>query len=93
MTTSVAIRSKKAFQNTLRALIVAGSLSGFLGGWALLAHAGKPVDGNAAAIDANLPPLNLQSLAPSGSPAGAFQPLQPLPSTSFSLPRLRTRGS
>ena len=99
-TTTVTITTKKAFQNSLRALIVAGSLGGFLGGWVLLAHSGKPISPNSVSVPAgsssSLPELNLKALSPSGSPTTAFQPLQPLqslPSTSFSLPRLRTRGS
>ena len=92
-TTTTIIASKKGFQNALRALIVVGSLSGFLSGWALLAHSGKPVSGNTTVADVTLPPLNLQALAPSNNLTGSFQALQAQPSISFSVPRLRTRGS
>ncbi len=90
------LTSKKGFQNSLRALIVAGSIGGFLGGWVLLAHSGKPVSAASDPANATLPPLNLQALAPSNSSPSAFQPLQSLPSTpstAFSMPRFRTRGS
>lgn len=83
----------KYFQNIVRTLILAGSIGGFLGGWALFAHAGKPVDAAAPAAPApeiapaQLPPLNFN----------ASPNLQPLPSlpprSSFSMPRMRTRGS
>ena len=40
------------FQHKLRLLIVTGSAVGFIGGWGMLAHSGKPVaDGQAAAAD------------------------------------------
>jgi hypothetical protein len=82
----------KHFQNIIRALILAGSVSGFLGGWALFAHAGKPVDAAMPAepvpaiAPAQLPPLNFNA-----SPN--LQPLPSLPRSGFSMPRMRTRGS
>jgi len=87
----------KFFQTSLRALIVAGSISGFFAGWALLAHAGKPVaaDPNPVSVDApaplpTLPPLDFST---NSVPTG-LQPLPSLPPLSQSaLPRLRTRGS
>jgi hypothetical protein len=89
--------SKKAFQNSLRALMVAGSVTGFLGGWVFLAHSGKPVsssDVTQAVTEASLPPLDLKALAPSSNTQVA--PLQSLPALSSqtsALPRFRTRGS
>ena len=83
----------KYFQNIVRTLILAGSIGGFLGGWVLFAHAGKPVDAATAELPvpavapAQLPPLNF----------GSSPNLQPLPTLSprsnFSVPRMRTRGS
>lgn len=88
----------KFLQYSLRALVVAGSVSGFFAGWALLAHAGKPVaaDSQPVSVDApaalpTLPPLDFSTnRAPTG-----LQLLPALPpiSQNFSLPRLRTRGS
>ncbi len=91
----------KLFQNIIRSVILAGSIGGFLGGWALFAHSGKPVDA-APAPDTSapapviqplptLPPLNFNS--PS-SISPDVQPLPSLPPVSTSrLPRMRTRGS
>ena len=39
------------FQHKLRWLIVTGSTVGFMGGWALLAHAGKPVSNTNTYVD------------------------------------------
>lgn len=91
------------FQRKLRLLIATGSTVGFLGGWALLAHAGKPVaSGTLATVDdttttysvpANLPPIDFKALEATGS-SGNVQPFVPAPSfQSFSRPRLRTGGS
>ncbi len=82
----------KSFLNSLRIFIAAGSVAGFVGGWALLAHAGKPVDAAA--------PAPVIQSAPVLQPSQNFtapQRLQPLPSftqPNFSVaPRLRTGGS
>ena len=78
----------KGIQHILRVLVLAGSLGGFFGGWALLAHAGKPVDAQPApeVAPASLPPLNFDQ--------PSLAPLPSLPSSSGSImPRLRTRGS
>lgn len=87
----------KFFHYSLRALIVAGSISGFFAGWALLAHAGKPVAANpqSVSVDApaplpTLPPLDFST---NGVPSG-LQPLPSLPPLPQNvLPRMRTRGS
>ncbi len=82
----------KSFLNRLRIFIAAGSVAGFVGGWALLAHAGKPVDAAAPAPVEQVAPASQQS-------QGSFRPrqLQPLPSLSQPsfrvMPRLRTGGS
>lgn len=91
----------KWFQNSLRILMAAGSIAGFFGGWAILAHAGKPVDAVPqvdAAPPAELAPLDLPSLAPQGPVPSQLQPLPSLPpsqapSNFGARPRLRTRGS
>ena len=91
------------FQHKLRLLIATGSTVGFLGGWALLAHAGKPVTAGTLAtfddtvttisIPANLPPLDFKALEATGNP-GSVQSFAPQPSfQTFSRPRLRTGGS
>ena len=92
------------FQRKLRILIATGSTVGFLGGWALLAHAGKPVaSGSLATIDdtvttisvpSNLPPINFKALESTDSSVNV-QTFAPPPSTfqSFGRPRLRTGGS
>jgi hypothetical protein len=86
----------KLYQYVFRLLIVIGSVTGFFGGWAFLAHAGKPVAPQtqpaemAPAPLPTLPPLNFSTNdAPS-----SLQPLPPPPSFSQNfVPRLRTRGS
>ncbi len=84
----------KAIQRVLRVFIMIGSLGGFFGGWALLAHAGKPAPVEAAPANVapvpTLPPLNFDT-------PSQLQPLQPLqqvqPLPQFTMPRMRTRGS
>ncbi len=84
------------FQRKLRLLIATGSTVGFLGGWALLAHAGKPVSTvtTAPVVESvTLPPLDFSALEASGNSNSAQSiTIQPLPQ-SFSRPRLRTGGS
>ncbi len=83
----------KAMQYFVRLLVLAGSLAGFFGGWALFAHAGKPAPAMAAPASvapADLPPLDLSSPTDL-QPLPQLKPLQP--NSNFSMPRLRTRGS
>ncbi len=92
------------FQRKLRILIATGSTVGFLGGWALLAHAGKPVAagtvvmqpanaGTSITVPASLPPLDFRALEDSGGSVNV-QSFAPPPSfQTFSRPRLRTGGS
>jgi hypothetical protein len=92
------------FQHTLRLIIATGSTVGFLGGWALLAHAGKPVAaGTLATVDdtvttisvpANLPPLDFKALESTNSSINV-QTFAPPPVTfqTFGRTRLRTGGS
>ena len=88
----------KLLQYSLRALIVVGSFTGFLAGWSLLAHAGKPVAADSQPVNVDvvsplptLPPLNFST----NNSGGGLQPLPALPpiSQNSSRPRLRTRGS
>lgn len=83
----------KGMQYFVRILVLAGSLAGFFGGWALLAHAGKPAP--AAAMPAGVAPAVLPPLDLNGpTELQPLQPIQPLPPrSSFAAPRLRTRGS
>ena len=80
------LASKKAFQNSLRALIVAGSIGGFMGGWVFLAHAGKPV-ASGALQQASALTIDLQSLAPSGNVPAPQSPSQALPQLTQSAPQ------
>ncbi len=89
------------FQNRLRLLIVTGSAVGFVSGWGLLAHAGKPVATNAltttdaasVTLPSQLPPIDFKSLESTRGSAN-LQPLPVMPpSSSFGRLRLRTGGS
>ena len=65
------------FQHKLRLLIVTGSTVGFMGGWALLAHAGKPVSNTDTVVeDTSSAPTTTLVVAPS-------QALAPLPPLDF----------
>lgn len=92
------------FQHKLRWIIATGSAVGFLSGWALLSHAGKPVaTGALATLTAQsasqpaaqietitLPPIDFSALEVQGS----VQPITIQPSfQSFGRARLRTGGS
>ncbi len=83
----------------LRFLVAVGSVLGFFGGWALLAHAEKPAAPAAPAPVVAPAPATLPTPAPFFSaPSSGFAPgsgLQQLPpSPRFStMPRMRTRGS
>ena len=67
----------KGFRNALRVMIVAGSFTGFLSGWVMLAHTvsgstvqATPVATASAPAAATLPPLDLKALAPQGDIPG-----------------------
>jgi hypothetical protein len=78
------------FQHKLRLLIVTGSTIGFMGGWALLAHAGKPASNTDTVVEdtstssapvavqvatlAPLPPLDFKAIE-----AGQGTTVQPMP--------------
>ena len=92
------------FQRKLRILIATGSTVGFFGGWALLAHAGKPVAAgtvvapaanteSSISIPSSLPPLDFNALEAGGN-SSSIQPITIQPTfRTFSRPRLRTGGS
>ena len=63
------------FQHKLRLLIVAGSTVGFMGGWALLAHAGKPVSNTDTYVDDS---SFMSGAAPVTAPASVPAQLPPL---------------
>ncbi len=79
----------RSFLNTLRVFIAAGSVAGFVGGWALLAHSGKPVDAAAPAPAVQEAPQPL----PAFRTPRQLQPLPSLSQPNFVVPRLRTGGS
>lgn len=74
------------------------SLLGFLGGWILLAHSGKPAQPAQAApllsTPAPIPTLAPLPFANNGS-SSQIQPIQPIqqPSFNFNFPPMRTFGS
>ena len=81
----------KRFQKYLRAIIAAGSIVGFLGGWGFLAHAGKPVVNSAPApITAPAPSFDPGPLPSINTGPSSLQPLPALPPIP-SMPRLRLR--
>ncbi len=87
----------KSFLNILRMFIAAGSLTGFIGGWVLIAHSNKPVaeaapPPPAQTTSAPLRPQDLIGRTPTQlQPIAPLQPIQPLrPMVS---PRVRTGGS
>ena len=94
------------FQHKLRLIIATGSAVGFLGGWALLSHAGKPVSSTTASDpvldttgiqqvqNVTLPPIDFNALESANSSINV-QSFAPPPVTfqSFGRPRLRTGSS
>jgi hypothetical protein len=67
----------KGFRNALRVMIVAGSFTGFLSGWVMLAHTvsgstvqATPVATTSAPAAATLAPLDMKALAPQGDIPG-----------------------
>ena len=91
----------KLFRKFLRFWITLATTGGFLAGWALLAHAPKPVQSSAGSASmstavptlAPLPPLDLSG----GSTGSNFQlpqcSVQPSPSFFSQAPMFRTGGS
>ena len=81
------------FQHKLRLLIVTGSAVGFIGGWGLLAHSGKPVanlpvDDSSTAMDyyptmptpTPLPPIDFKSLESADGGSSSNNNVQVMPS-------------
>jgi len=81
------------FQQKLRLLIVTGSAVGFIGGWGLLARAGKPATDQSGAdqfvedttspvmlVPTALPPIDFKSLEAAGGSGSTSPGLQALPS-------------
>jgi hypothetical protein len=93
------------FQHKLRLLIVTGSAVGFIGGWGLLAHSGKPVagqpmDNSSTAMDyyptvstpTPLPPIDFKSLeSVDGGSSNNVQVLPSAPNTQQPVPMFRPR--
>ncbi len=93
------------FQHKLRLLIVTGSAVGFIGGWGLLAHSGKPianqpVDNSSTAMDyypavatpTPLPPIDFKALeSTDGSVNNNVQVLPSAPNTQQPVPMFRPR--
>jgi hypothetical protein len=94
------------FQHKLRLLIVTGSAVGFIGGWGLLAHSGKPVSGQpvdntSAAMDyypsatpTPLPPIDFKSLESvngGDSSNNNIQVMPSVPNTQSTVPTFRPR--
>lgn len=88
----------KSMKGILRIWIATTSVAGFMGGWALLAHAEKPA------------PIENKPSVSASAPLPTLQPLQPLNNNNFNnssnlqqfpvqpqqrsfFPRLRTGGS
>jgi hypothetical protein len=87
----------KLYKLSLRMIIGVSSLAGFLGGWAMLAHAPKPVAANAQpAIQTTAPVVipTLEAIPSLENRSSGLQPLPSLPRSNFAArPRLRTGGS
>ena len=83
------------FKNSLRLVLATTSVFGFLGGWVVLAHSGKPAPTQSAQPAIAAPaPITLPTLAPLGDPSTNLQPLPALPPMNLqSMPRFRTAGS
>ncbi len=84
----------KRFQKSLRILIASSGVLGFLSGWVLLAHAGKPAPVRTPTeISAPTPSLDLPPLVGGSSGLSDLQPLPALPPRLMVSPRFRTGGS
>ncbi len=87
----------RLIKNFIRVWIASASVAGFVGGWAFLAHAGKPapLTGAVPAVTQFSPLPTLKPLPPLEAFGSNLQPLPSLPQTRTVLgfPRLRTSGS
>ncbi len=85
----------KQFKNSLRMLIAGSSVMGFVAGWVLLAHSGKPVQVTSAPAPL-APASSISQLGPipGNIQDPNLQPLAPIPAPQYQFtPRLRTGGS
>ena len=99
----------KIQKNSLRVWFALTSVTGFMGGWAVLAHSPKPAQASQADVSqstaaeltplptlpplAPLPSLSQQSQGQSQAQKLTIQPLPSIPQTGFRQPRFRTGGS
>jgi hypothetical protein len=87
----------KFLKNGLRTWVAITSITGFLGGWAVFAHAEKPVSNTAtqpAQQQIEVAPLPTLPAIPSlNQPIQQIQPIQPMPQINTFSPRMRTGGS
>jgi hypothetical protein len=87
----------KLVKNFMRVWIASASVAGFVGGWAFLAHAGKPapLTGTQPVVTQLSPLPTLEPLPPLEGFGSNLQPLPSMPQTRTMLgfPRLRTSGS
>ncbi len=84
----------KIYKISLRILIATSSVAGFLGGWALLAHAPKPMPPSQQPALVELVPLPTLAPIPSFSERNrGLEQLPALPQIEISRPRLMTGGS
>jgi hypothetical protein len=89
----------KFLKNGLRTWVAITSIAGFLGGWAVFAHAEKPVSTTAQQpppAQIQVPPLPTLPAIPSLSQpiqqVQPIQPIQPMPQIN-TFSRMRTGGS
>jgi hypothetical protein len=89
----------KSLKKAIRIWIATASLAGFMGGWLLLAHAGKPAPLQTQTSTSltpipTLPPLSSLNDGSFNSSSFGFQSLPSAPQVSSrGFPRLRTSGS
>jgi hypothetical protein len=94
------------FQHKLRLLIVTGSAVGFIGGWGMLSHAGKPVADQTGTdqyvedttvnpvviVPTALPPIDFKSLeSVNGGSTNNVQVMPGAPNIQQSVPTFRPR--
>jgi hypothetical protein len=86
----------KILKNGLRTWVAITSIAGFLGGWAVFAHAEKPVSNTAQqpTQQIEVAPLPTLPAIPSlNQPIQQIQPIQPMPQINTFSRRMRTGGS
>jgi hypothetical protein len=87
----------KFLKNGLRTWVAITSVAGFLGGWAVFAHAEKPVSNTTpqpVQQQIEVAPLPTLPAIPSlDQPIQQIQPIQPMPQINTFSRRMRTGGS